>query len=173
MKSIKINKNEITITFDSEEKAQALYDWLHPSFIQKYGNVNGNVFTYKPSKMTYNTIEGLLKKVVYDSDGELTGERYWGAFQTDTYSNRYNCMARGDKIFRVTPVNEDGTLGTLDFGVHQYTNFFSIVLTNNPSEFVFLSDRCHVDRYDGHHQLKFKGYFETGSILIEVAELQF
>lgn len=171
MKSIKINTNEITIVFDSEEKAQKLYEWMDDH--NHWSTVEGNTFTYDISEWKDKSyiIRKLVRKIVYDSE-DLHDELYSSAFQTDLYDYRLNVWTRGDKIFRITPVNKDGTKGVLDFGVHQYTPFISFVTMNPTGEFVFLSRRCHVDDFE-HHQLRFDGYFETGSILIEVATLQF
>ena len=172
MKSIKINKQEITIVYKTVEQAQKVHDWLHPTE-QRNCTVEGEVLTYDLTNYTINiyyAIKKLLRKTIYDSE-DMSCEEYIGD-TCDIYSGRLNCHIGGNKVFRITPVNKNGTLGVLDFGVHQYSHFISFILTNNPSEFVFVSDRYHVDAFE-HHQLKFEGYFVEGSILIEVGELQF
>ena len=93
-----------------------------------WSTVKGNTFTYDLSdwKDKSYIIRKLVRKVVYDSE-DFDDELYSSAFQTDLYNYRLNVWTKGDKIFRITPVNKDGTLGLLDFGVHQYTPYISFV----------------------------------------------
>ena len=175
MKSLKFNKSEIVIVYEKNETAQGVYDWLHP-LDQKRCTVSENVLTYDISDYgeendtisRFYPLKQLLDKSIYDSS-DISAEKYIGD-TNDIYAHRINCFVGYDKVFRITPINEDGTLGTLDFGVHQYSNFISFILANRPvSEFVFLSDRCHVGDFE-HHELRMD---RNITILIEVATLQF
>ena len=170
MKSFQFNDKEIIITFDNEEKPQKLYNWIKNRLIQDDATVNGNVFTYdiSNSKTKASTVKTLMRKIVYDSD-DWDDELYSSAFSTDKYDFRLNCWVRGDKILRITPIKKDGTLGTLDFGVGQYTERFSLILTNKPNnELVLLSQKGHVGDFK-HHELRFTDV----TILIEVGEIKF
>ena len=175
MKNIKINPNEIIIKYETNEEAKKLYDWIKFALLEEYAKIEDNVIIYDISSHTdkFHPLMRIVRKIVYDSD-DLSDELYSSAFSTDKYNYRLNCRTNysHNKIFRVTPIKEDGTLGIFDFGIHQYTTFISFIETNNPNEFVFLSSKGHV-KEDNPNQLKFEKGFSNGSILIEIGEIQF
>lgn len=145
IKTILINTEKIEITFDTENEAQNLYSWMEKILFAEKVIVEGNVLTYDISSHKYKfyPIKRLLRKLVYDND-EWEDELYSSAFSTDKVNYRLNCWVKGDKLLRVTPVNSDGTLGTLDFAPYEYIKSFSLIQLNKTYDIYFLSQRGHV-----------------------------
>ncbi|MBR3362601.1 MAG: hypothetical protein IKG40_01595 [Bacilli bacterium] len=177
MKSIKFSNKEVVITYNNEEEAQKIGKWAEWQLLKDFVSVEGNVFTYDIS--THNDkfyfMMRLVKKVAYDFDF-IGSEVYSSAFSTDKYDYVIDCYlsSNENKLFRITPINKDGTLGTLDFGVHQYTPLFRISKLNNTGEFFFLSGRYHVGKFEN-QELKLGDVddYSCQAILIEVGDIQF
>ena len=169
MKSIKFNTQKIQIAFDTEQEAQAIYNWIPITLLQKDATVEGKQLTYDLTDYSdkFYPIKRLLRKIIYDSD-DWEDELYSSAFSTDPYNYRLNCRVTGDNLLRVTPFNSDGTLGTLDFRPYQYIKGFSLIQLNKTNEIFFLSERGHVGD-SPKHEVKLS---DDRGVLIEVGTLQ-
>ena len=168
MKSIQFNTQKIEITFDTPQKAQAIYNWIPITLLQKDATVEGNQLTYDISNYSDKyPIKRLLRKIIYDSE-DWEDELYSSAFSTDPYDYRLNCWVKGDKLLRVTPVNSDGTLGTLHFTPYEYIKSFSLIELNNTGDIYFLSQRGHVGD-NPMHEVKLS---DDVGVRIEVGTLQ-
>jgi hypothetical protein len=174
-KSIKFSNKEIVITFGSDDEALKLGEWANSQLLEEYISVDDCVFTYDISSYNgkFYPLKRLLRKLVYDSDS-LSDDLYSSAFSTDLYDYVLDIYAKGDTIFRITPVNSDGTFGTLDFGVHKYSDLFRISKLNRTGEVFFLTGRYHVGDYDNCElQLGGDEDYKCREILIEIGNVQF
>lgn len=167
MKSIKLTKTAIIIKYATEGKAQKLYDALYP-FEQKRCTVENNTFIYDLTdvelKHVPNTVKSLYRKSTYKTDVKF--EEYIGD-TCDALIFRLNTWINGDKLFRITPLNSDGTKGTLDFGSpYQYSRRCDFILTRSGEFFVnsrgtWFDDKAHcID-------------FNRNDVLIEIGDVQF
>ena len=169
MKSIKINTQQIRVTFDTENEAQRIYSWMDKILNQDYATVTDNNLTYDLSHYQdkFYPIQRIFGKAIFDVDN-WENEVYSSAFSTDLYNYMLTCSVKGDKLLKVTPFNSDGTLGTLDFPPYQYITNFRLVQLNKTGEVYFLSARGHVGDNPMHEVL----LSDDVGVLIEVGTFQ-
>lgn len=175
MESIKFSNKEICITLDNESEAEKLTRWAESQLLKELVSCEGNVFRYDISeyKDKFYPIMRLLSKIVFDTE-YLDKEVYSSAFHTDKYDYVIDIRIRGGKLFRVTPINSDGTLGCRDFGVHKYSELFRVSKLNETGEFWFLAGRYHVGEFSNCElQLGGDGDYCCREVLIEIGDVQF
>lgn len=169
MKSIKITHTEIIITYNTHEQATKIYDTLYP-FEQKRTTITDNTLTYDIEGTNPKNIFLVVKTFIKTLPMGIRRENYTGDIN-DKYRERINTYITDDKIYKVTPVNGDGTLGTLDFGLEQYSKRLDFVWTREGGFFIntrgtHITDLSHTLDFDKERN------FQKGSILIEIGEVK-
>ena len=158
MKSIKFNNQQVTITYETEEKAQKVYGWVFYNHEYEQVILEGNtiVFNYQGLRFLDGFIADILAKTSDANTSTNLLENGANIIKTTT------AIASDNKIFKITYTNERGTTGEYGFGCWQYGR----ILTINDELEVTLRN-SNMDEFK--HTLK----FEKGEVLIEIGEIQF
>lgn len=141
MKTMKLNKKEISIICDNHSEASRVYDRVvSTDHEREVCSIVDNVFVYslKNSKHIFIVVEQLFKLFV---DGNYSVTLVDKVVDGDyVVLDIFESVAKDDDLFRVSLVNDAGTVGRIGFGCWQfgriltlkeYVGGFSVILRNS------------------------------------------
>lgn len=166
LKSLRFDKESITVSYENGENIQEIVDWLFYNHELKNVDISDNSFTfnYKGQRFLGCAIRDFISKTC----GCVKKERW--AIDKGTYCTEHlRLVVEDGKIFRVTLFNNHGTIGISGFGCWQYGR---ILAFNDIKEGVEL--KLFNSFLDGvSHDLLFEEEDCDLEVLIEIGEIQF
>ncbi len=174
MKSIQINTKKITVTYTENTKAEEVYNRLYP-FEQKRCELQDNVLVYNISEKENKYIHTIVKDLIVKSlwNNPNVSYKYTdidGYFGTNNWQilGILDVTVKNNNLFRITLINDDGTIGRTGFGCWQYGRMLHIA--ENVDNFSVKLKSSNLD--DLTHEIVVDDDF-TGSVLIEIGSIAF